>query len=933
MFTNERENRMIQEMPKIYEPQQWEEKLYEWWESMGFFRPEQQIESGQADPTAAPFVISMPPPNVTGMLHLGHAITSAIEDMLVRYHRMAGRPTLWVPGTDHAGIATQNVVERNLEEQGITRHEMGRERFVQEVWAWKDEYHGRISSQQRRMGISCDWGRERFTLDDGCSDAVLEAFIRLYNDGLIYRGNYLVNWCPRCESAISDLEVEYLGVEGKLYTFRYPLIDQNAHSLGHVEVSTTRPETILGDTAVAVHPDDERYAHLIGKTALVPMLERKIPVIADAYVDPEFGTGALKVTPGHDPNDYEIALRHDLLFINLTHTDGTLTPEAGPYEGLDRFKAREKLWEDMQAAGLVVSCRPHTHEVGHCQRCHTIIEPLLSMQWFVKMKPLAGPAIAAVQDGHIKIVPKRFEKNYFHWMENIRDWCISRQLWWGHRIPIWYGPDGQAFAARSESEALEQAIEHYGAAVALEQDADVLDTWFSSGLWPFSTLGWPHKTEDLARYYPTTVLETGYDILFFWVARMIMMGMYLSAEVPFAYVYLHGLVRAQDGRKMSKSLGNALDPLDLIATYGNDALRFTLLTGSTAGNDMKLSVTRIEANRNFANKIWNAARFVVMNLETSDIELSDEMNRHRVTFALPPTSRQALADRWILSRLRGVQAHVTRLIRDWQLGEAGRQLYEFLWSEYCDWYIEAAKPRLYGGTPQESQGTRQVLAYVLEQSLRLLHPFMPCVTEAIWSHLPGVSERAEALMTQRWPSAPGPRDPAAEEAFDHIQEMVRAIRNARAEYNVEPGRRIAATFSGGPSIALVQENLDLLIALAKLDKAQISLINTQLNETTMPSAAADAPPKPTAVAVQLTAGRVTIHLPLAGMVDMEAERKRLEKDLANVEGQIARVTGLLHNENFISKAPEQVVQRERDKLKELRTRQGHVEKSLAQLTM
>lgn len=933
MFTNERENRMIQEMPKIYEPQQWEEKLYEWWESMGFFQPEQQIESGQADPAAAPFVISMPPPNVTGMLHLGHAITSAIEDMLVRYHRMAGRPTLWVPGTDHAGIATQNVVERNLEEQGITRHEMGRERFVQEVWAWKDEYHGRISSQQRRMGISCDWGRERFTLDDGCSDAVLEAFIRLYKDGLIYRGNYLVNWCPRCESAISDLEVEYLGVEGKLYTFRYPLIDQNAHSLGHVEVSTTRPETILGDTAVAVHPDDERYAHLIGKTALVPMLGRKIPVIADAYVDPEFGTGALKVTPGHDPNDYEIALRHDLLFINLTHTDGTLTPEAGPYEGLDRFKAREKLWEDMQAAGLVVSCRAHTHEVGHCQRCHTIIEPLLSTQWFVKMKPLAGPAMAAVRDGRIKIVPKRFEKNYFHWMENIRDWCISRQLWWGHRIPIWYGPDGHEFAARSESEALEQAIEHYGAAVELEQDADVLDTWFSSGLWPFSTLGWPHKSEDLARYYPTTVLETGYDILFFWVARMIMMGMYFSAEVPFAYVYLHGLVRAQDGRKMSKSLGNALDPLDLIATYGNDALRFTLLTGSTPGNDMKLSVSRIEANRNFANKIWNAARFVLLNLETTDIKLSDEMKRHRVTFALPPTSRQSLADRWILSRLRGVQAHVTRLISDWQLGEAGRQLYEFLWSEYCDWYIEAAKPRLYGDTPQESQATRQVLAYVLEQSLRLLHPFMPCVTEAIWSHLPGVSERAEALMTQRWPSAPGPRDPAAEEAFDHIQEMVRAIRNARAEYNVEPGRRIAATFSGGHSIALVQENLDLLTALAKLDKAQISLINTQLNETTMPSASADVPPKPTAVAVQLTAGHVTIHLPLAGMVDMEAERKRLEKDLANVEGQIARVTGLLHNENFISKAPEQVVQRERDKLKELRTRQGHVEKSLAQLTM
>ena len=482
---------MTQEMPKIYEPQQWEEKLYEWWESMGFFRPEQQIESGLADPDAPPFVISMPPPNVTGVLHLGHAITSAIEDMLIRYHRMAGRPTLWVPGTDHAGIATQNVVERKLAEGGTTRHEMGREQFVEEVWAWKDEYHGQISRQQRRMGISCDWSRERFTLDDGLSDAVLEAFIRLYNDDLIYRGNYLVNWCPRCESAISDLEVEHEPIEGKLYTFRYPLQKQDGAASGanHVEVSTTRPETILGDTAVAVHPQDGRYAHLIGKTALVPMLGRVIPIIADEHVDPEFGAGALKVTPGHDPNDYQIAQRHDLPFVNITNKDGSLNAAAGPYAGLDRFAAREKIWKDMRTAGLVVGEKPHVHEVGHCQRCHTIVEPLLSTQWFVKTKPLAEAAIAAVKDGRIKIVPERFERSYFHWLENIRDWCISRQLWWGHRIPIWYGPDGLQFAARSESEALEQAIERYGNTVGLEQDEDVLDTWFSSGLWAVQHAG------------------------------------------------------------------------------------------------------------------------------------------------------------------------------------------------------------------------------------------------------------------------------------------------------------------------------------------------------------------------------------------------------------------------------------------------------------
>ena len=920
------------EMPTIYEPQQWEEKLYGWWESMGFFRPEQQIESGLADPDAPPFVISMPPPNVTGVLHLGHAITSAVEDMLIRHHRMAGRPTLWLPGTDHAGIATQNVVERKLAESGATRHDLGRERFVQEVWDWKDEYHGQISGQQRRMGISCDWTRERFTLDDGLSDAVLEAFIRLYNDDLIYRGNYLVNWCPRCESAISDLEVEHEPVDGKLYTFRYPLHESSRASsaANHVEVSTTRPETILGDTAVAVHPQDERYAHLIGAAALVPILEREIPIIADEHVDPQFGAGALKVTPGHDPNDYLIAQRHNLPYINITNEDGTLNAAAGPYAGLDRFAAREKLWQDMDAAGLVVTDKPHVHEVGHCQRCHTIVEPLLSTQWFVKTKPLAEAATAAVRDGRVKIVPERFERNYYHWMDNIRDWCISRQLWWGHRIPIWYGPDGHQFAARSESDALEQAIEIYGETVELEQDEDVLDTWFSSALWPFSTLGWPQfengeatgdaaaHASDLARFYPTTVLETGYDIIFFWVARMIMMGLYFTGEAPFKYVYLHGLVRAEDGRKMSKSLGNALDPLDLIGEYGNDALRFTLLTGSTPGNDMKLSVSRIEANRNFANKIWNAARFVLMNLEADEVALDRESGPNSITYALPPLAAQTLADRWILSRLDAVQTHVTQLIENWQLGEAGRQLYEFLWSEYCDWYIEAAKPRLYGGQPEEADATRQVLAYTLEQSLRLLHPFMPYVTEAIWSHLPGVAQDAESLMTQRWPAAAGQRDTQAEDSFGSIQEIVRAIRNARAEYNVEPGRRIAAVFAGAGH-TLVHENLALFTSLARLDAEQVAIESSANGSDAGPS-------------VQLNAGGLTTYLPLAGMVDLAAEQKRLQKELDNVDNQINRATGLLSNENFVGKAPQQVVQRERDKLEELESQRKQVAASLEQLT-
>ena len=896
-------------MPKAYDPHQTEETLYDWWEHNGFFRPEQQVASGLADPARKPFVISMPPPNVTGALHLGHAITSSIEDMLIRYHRMLGDPTLWMPGTDHAGIATQNVVERQLEKQGVTRHDLGRERFVEEVWGWKAEYHARITAQQKRMGISCDWQRERFTLDDGLSEAVLEAFVQLYDEGLIYKGNYLVNWCPRCQSAISDLEVDYDEENGRFYTFRYPLKEG-----GFLEVSTTRPETILGDTAVAVHPEDARYAAVVGKTALVPMLDREIPVIADEYVDPAFGTGALKVTPGHDPNDYEIGKRHGLAMINIMNIDGTLNANAGRYAGLDRFDARKKLWADMREVGLVVGDKEHVHQVGHCQRCGTIVEPLLSEQWWVKMEPLARPALAAVANGDIQIVPQRFERIYNQWLENIRDWCISRQLWWGHRIPVWYGPDGAAFAGRSESEARDRAIAHYGRDVELRQDPDVLDTWFSSGLWPFSTLGWPEKTQDLATYYPTSVLETGYDIIFFWVARMIMLGLRFTGEVPFHTVYLHGLVRDEQGRKMSKSLGNALDPLDLIAEYGTDALRFTLLTGGTPGNDLKLATSRVEANRNFANKIWNAARFVVMKLEEGvEIDWSDP---NSPAYALPETAALSLADRWILSRYETVRSEVTRLVDAWQLGEAGRQLYEFLWNEYCDWYIEASKVRLGDGSPVEAQATRQVLAYVLERSLRLLHPFMPFVTEAIWQNLPGLAGAGRSIMVTRWPAATAWQDAAAETDFARIQEIIRGIRNVRSEYDVPAARRIAASLSAGGHTGLLAENLPVLVMLARLE-AEAVVIEPELA----------APGK----AATLAASGVTVYLPLAGLVDLAAERKRIQGEIDNVDKQVQRIDGLLGNPGFMDKAPANVVERERAKLVELQERRAQLVERMAEL--
>ncbi len=862
-------------MPKTYDPKEVERALYDWWEAHGYFKP-------RVVPGRKPFVISMPPPNVTGKLHLGHAMTASIEDLMIRYHRMKGDPTLWVPGSDHAGIATQNVVERELAKEGKTRHDLGREAFVARVWEWKEEYGGFITQQHRRLGVSCDWERERFTLDEGLSRAVREAFVRLYEKGLIYRGTYLVNWCPRCTTAISDLEVIHREEATKLWHVRYPLAGREGE---YVVVATTRPETMLGDTAVAVNPEDARYADLIGQTLILPLADRPIPIVADDAVDPKFGTGAVKVTPAHDPVDYELGKRHNLPLIDVMTDTGLMNENAGSFAGQPQMEARRNVVAELERLGLMEKIEDYRHAVGHCQRCDTIAEPRISTQWFVRMKPLAEPALQAVRDGRIRIVPERWSKTYFNWLENIRDWCISRQIWWGHRIPVWYCQGcGAEIAALTEPTACEKC-----GGTTLFQDPDVLDTWFSSGLWPFSTLGWPEDTEDLRTFYPTSVLETAYDILFFWVARMIMFGLEMTGEVPFHTVYLHGMVRDEYGQKMSKSKGNVVDPLELMDEYGTDALRFSFLTGSTPGNDMKLSLTRLEANRNFANKIWNAARFVVSNLAGGRA-------------AQPAEAPETLADRWVLSRLQHVTAAVTHLIDDYQFGEAGRQVHDFLWGEYADWYIEICKNRLYGDDPAAAATARRVLVTVLEQSLRLLHPFMPFVTETIWQNLRdawGASEWGESLMIAPWPAA-GEVDAEAEDAMQAIMEVVRGIRNARAEYDVEPGRRIAALIAAGNLTPAFTAERDALISLARLDEARFTLTR-------------ELPEKPAKALAIVTSG-VEVYLPLAGMVDLEREQERLNKELQSVEADIARAQGLLSNERFTAKAPPEVVEKERNKL-------------------
>ena len=890
---------MSAQLAKIYNPQEIETALYRWWEEQGYFRPEKQVELGLAAADGPRWCITMPPPNVTGALHLGHAMTAAVEDLMTRYQRMRGKETLFLPGSDHAGIATQNVVERELRKQGITRHDLGRERFIERVWEWKHVYHARITEQHKRLGVSCDWERERFTLDPGLSHAVRTAFVHLYQKGLIYRGAYLVNWCPRCTSAVSDLEVEPEERASHLYFIRYPILTADwdgprgvwgsgewaRGATTFIEMATTRPETILGDTAVAVHPGDPRWQHLIGQTAVLPALDRRIPIIADEVVEPEFGTGAVKVTPAHDPTDNEIGIRHGLEAIDVMTDTGEINERGGPYAGQDRFVCRRNILADFEREGLLLKVEPYTHTVGTCQRCATDIEPRISTQWFVDVKPLAEAAMAAVRRGETAIIPEREERRFFQWMENIRPWCISRQLWWGHRIPVWYCDDcgGQTCAMEDPA-----ACAHCGSA-AIHQDEDVLDTWFSSGLWPFSTLGWPDtEAADYCRFYPTDMRETGYDILFFWVAREMMLGIELTGKAPYRTVYLHGLVRNESGKKISKSMENIdeYDPLNIIDRFGADALRYTLLTSSTPGLDMNLDPRRLEGARNFGNKIWQATRFVLANTTDSAARWGADLE---------------LVDRWILSRLNRLVENTTALMESHQYGEAGRQIYEFLWGEYCDWYLEASKVRLYDKAAAK-ETPRAILLHVLETALRLLHPFMPFVTEALWQALPPSARRGPALIVAPWPQADAALlDAEAEAQMELLMALIRSIRNLRAGYDVTPGKRIPALIAAAQAAPMLESQRPLLCALAKLDPAQLTI------------APALEPPGQTATAV---VGDVAAYLPLAGLIDLDAEQGRLRGELEDVERRIARSQELLAGD-FAHKAPPAVVQREREKLAEL----------------
>ncbi|MEW8959027.1 MAG: valine--tRNA ligase [Moorella sp. (in: firmicutes)] len=864
-------------LDKVYDPKAVEEKWYRYWTEKGYFRGPLPA-AGQKT-----FSIVMPPPNVTGSLHLGHALDNTLQDILTRWHRMRGDATLWLPGTDHAGIATQARVEEELAKEGLSKYDLGREKFLERVWAWKNEYGNRITKQLRLLGASCDWSRERFTMDAGCSRAVREVFVRLYEKGLIYRGNYIINWCPHCHTTISDIEVEHEEEAGRLWYVRYPFKDGD----GGITVATTRPETMLGDTAVAVNPEDERYRGLIGKTVILPLVNREIPVIADSYVDPSFGTGAVKITPAHDPNDFEVALRHNLPAVTVIGKDARMTAEAGPYAGLDRYACREKIVRDLKELGLLVKVEDLTHAVGHCYRCGTVIEPLVSPQWFVRMAPLAAPAIRAAQEGRVRFIPERFTKIYLNWLENIRDWCISRQLWWGHRIPVWYCQQ-----CGEEICAVEDPVECPACgSTALEQDPDVLDTWFSSALWPFSTMGWPENTPELETFYPTSVLVTGRDIIFFWVARMLFMGLEFMGDVPFREVLIHGLVLDAQGRKMSKSLGNGIDPMEVIDKYGADCLRFMLVTGNTPGNDLRFHPERLEGIRNFTNKIWNAARFALLNLEDyrpAPIE----------------TGELELPDRWILSRLNQLIAQVTEGLEAYEIGEVARLLYDFFWGEFCDWYIELIKPRLYGKDQKARHVAQVVLVEVLSKSLQLLHPFMPFITEEIWQHLPG---EKESIMISNWPVAlPERHDPEAEKAMELIMAVIKAVRNLRSEMNVPPGRKAEV----------------ILVAPAEEDRQILrqGSLYLEVLAAAGPVQVEGALERPPARAATAITGTVQVFLPLSGLIDLEKDQARLEKELKNTRAELEKVEKKLAREDFRTKAPAAVVAKEEARAAELKNK-------------
>jgi valyl-tRNA synthetase len=881
------------EFGSAYDPAAAEAHWYDVWHSGGFFKP---VDRGRG-----PFVVIMPPPNVTGELHMGHALFATVEDILTRHRRMQGYAALWLPGADHAGIAGQWVVERELAREGKSRHDLGREAFLARVWDWMETYQERIKQQLRSLGASCDWSRFVFTMDPGPARAVRVAFKHLFDKGLIYRGERLISWCPRCMTALSDLEVVHSDEQGSLWHIRYPLADRE----GAIEVATTRPETMLGDTGVAVHPDDERYRNLVGTEVILPILGRRLRIVADDVVDPAFGSGAVKVTPAHDPNDFEIGQRHGLEAINIMNLDGTLNEAAGPFAGQSIEAGRRNVVAQLEREGALVSVEPHVHSVGHCDRCGSVIEPIISKQWFVRMRPLAEPAIAAARDEQVRFIPERFTSVYLNWMENVHDWCISRQLWWGHRIPVWTCADCGTVSATADE--VLRACPTCGS-TAIEQDPDVLDTWFSSGLWPFSTLGWPDQTPDLATYYPGHVMETGYDIIFLWVARMIFFGIEFMGEPPFSDVYLHGTVRDAQGQRMSKTKGNVLDPTTITAQYGTDALRFALVTASGPGNDLKLSTERVESMRNFANKLFNATRFALRPIDGATIARDADGAP-----TMPEESALSLADKWMLTRLSDTVREVSRLVEDFQLHEAGRTLYEFIWSEFCDWYIEAVKVRIYREQPDPV--VPQVLAFVLERALRLLHPFMPYVTEELWQQLP---HPGPALIVAPWPE-PTPGWPEAAASFEAVKEAVREIRNARSEHGVDPGRRIAAVayadgVDGGSAFEALRDEI---VFLAKLDADQFDIRGGE----------PDAPGN----SISIVTGDVSVFLPLAGMIDLEAERARIEREIEQARGEVDRSENMLSNEQFVARAPAPVVQGHRDRLSAANERLALLQQRLADL--
>jgi valyl-tRNA synthetase len=873
-------------LDKVYDPTNTEKKWYTYWTEKGFF-------SGDIKPDRSFYSIVIPPPNVTGSLHMGHALNNTLQDILIRWKRMEGLNTLWMPGTDHAGIATQNVVERDLAREKVSRHDLGRETFIEKVWTWREEYGGVIINQLKRLGASCDWSRERFTMDEGLSRAVREVFVRLYEEGLIYRDNYIINWCPRCHTALSDVEVEHEETAGKLYYIRYPMLKGE----GSMVVATTRPETMLGDTALAVNPEDDRYRNLLGSKALLPIIERELPLIEDPYVDSAFGTGVVKITPAHDPNDFEVGLRHDLEQINVMDHDAHMNQSAGKYAGMDRFECRKRLLKDLKDLGLMEKIEDHQHAVGHCYRCKTVVEPILSLQWFVRMKDLAEPAIQAVEEGKTRFIPSGWAKTYYEWMRNIRDWCISRQIWWGHRIPAWYCGDCSGITVTREDPS---QCGHCGSR-KIDQETDVLDTWFSSALWPFSTLGWPDKTPELQHYYPTSVLVTGFDIIFFWVARMMMMGLKFMGDVPFRDVYIHALVRDAQGQKMSKSKGNVIDPLTMIEKYGTDAFRFTLTAFAAQGRDVRLSEERIQGYRNFTNKIWNASRFALMNLSADNREVE--------------RAELELSDRWIMSRLNRAVQGVLDAINNYKFNEAASTLYQFFWHEFCDWYVELIKSRLYGDDPAKKQSAQAMLLSVLEESLRLLHPLMPFITEEIYQHLP---EHHESIMTTPYPEVkPERHDPAAEEEMALVMEAITMIRNIRGEMNISPGKGLHPLIRvrDQRTAEKLQTNLSDLLSLSRSEEIRIGMDLSR--------------PPSSAMSVS---ERMEVFVPLKGVIDIEEERARLIKNLKKVQKDLSAVNRKLANESFMAKAPKEVVEKEQKKMDDMLIKEKKIEEGLEALS-